>query len=372
MIKSKAEERKLKLDAEQEDEKEKYRRFIERFECGALRTIFHTTMGVHWTNPSGLFDPSFEIPKELVEEEKKDPDDDDPEAAEAESNTDSAPSFNPNASTMSALTVDTNLKDVAGAKNEKKITITLPNQEQQTPPKTAPNHNQNSILRRRSSLPGASPKKMFGPQAVDEEVPPPPNEHWPGIKVHKRRVVKIDLHENNLMGSLPGGPGQGIFPQTTDIPPFGTTKTLLDELRVFIMFKNDLSGPIPASYSNFKVLQHLDLSYNRLTLLPEEIFSILTLKRIHLEKNYVMEGTIPAEIGDLKNLVSMTVQVSERSERALWKTSILAMKCAKWLQRATSTTKLNIIPLNSFGSLRLFRSCFIKNAPRFARRRTTR
>jgi len=33
-------------------------------------------------------------------------------------------------------------------------------------------------------------------------------------------------------------------------------------------------------------------------------------------------------------------KVSERSERAFWKTSILAMKCAKWLQTATSTTKL--------------------------------
>ena len=39
------------------------------------------------------------------------------------------------------------------------------------------------------------------------------------------------------------------------------------------------------------------------------------------------------------------VKVSERSERAFWKTSILAMKCAKWLQTATfihppTTTKL--------------------------------
>jgi len=38
------------------------------------------------------------------------------------------------------------------------------------------------------------------------------------------------------------------------------------------------------------------------------------------------------------------------------KTSILAMKSAKWLQTATSTTKLNIIPLNSFDSLVLLAS----------------
>jgi len=57
--------------------------------------------------------------------------------------------------------------------------------------------------------------------------------------------------------------------------------------------------------------------------------------------------------------------VSERSVRALWKTR--AMKCTKWLLTATSTTKLTH-PI-SFGSLNSLCSCFIKNAPRFARRR---
>jgi len=51
------------------------------------------------------------------------------------------------------------------------------------------------------------------------------------------------------------------------------------------------------------------------------------------------------------------------SEREFWKTRILAMKCAKWLQMATSTTKLTY-PIRL---ARLFRSSFIKNAPRFSR-----
>jgi len=49
---------------------------------------------------------------------------------------------------------------------------------------------------------------------------------------------------------------------------------------------------------------------------------------------------------------------SEASERAFWKTKILAMTCAKWLQTATPTTKAK--PPNSFGSLRLYRSSFKK------------
>ena len=61
-------------------------------------------------------------------------------------------------------------------------------------------------------------------------------------------------------------------------------------------------------------------------------------------------------------------EVSVRSERAslLEDSSILAMKCAKWLLTATSTTKLTH-PIRLACS---FRSSFIKNAPRFARRRT--
>ena len=35
-----------------------------------------------------------------------------------------------------------------------------------------------------------------------------------------------------------------------------------------------------------------------------------------------------ASVGEL----AVMKKVSERSERAFWKTSILAMKCAKWLQ----------------------------------------
>ena len=31
--------------------------------------------------------------------------------------------------------------------------------------------------------------------------------------------------------------------------------------------------------------------------------------------------------------ITVSIKVSERSERAFWKTSILAMKCAKWPQK---------------------------------------
>jgi len=64
-------------------------------------------------------------------------------------------------------------------------------------------------------------------------------------------------------------------------------------------------------------------------------------------------------------------EVSEQSERAFLKTIILAMKCAKWLQPPTSTTKLTLFHPIRLARSFSFRSSFIKNAPRFARRRFT-
>tara|TARA_B110000305_G_C19355044_1_gene596317 strand:+ start:663 stop:1325 length:663 start_codon:yes stop_codon:yes gene_type:complete len=78
----------------------------------------------------------------------------------------------------------------------------------------------------------------------------------------------------------------------------------------------------------------------------------------------ILGRTFPAPLGGASN----QPQVSERSERALRMTSILAMVLAKWLQTATSTTKQKVFH-SFFGSLASPRS--IKNAPRFARRSAT-
>tara|TARA_B110000305_G_scaffold233283_1_gene289501 strand:- start:511 stop:723 length:213 start_codon:yes stop_codon:yes gene_type:complete len=46
----------------------------------------------------------------------------------------------------------------------------------------------------------------------------------------------------------------------------------------------------------------------------------------------VIQGVSLFERVDDTFLSKICMEVSERSERAFWKTSILAMKCAKWLQ----------------------------------------
>jgi len=131
---------------------------------------------------------------------------------------------------------------------------------------------------------------------------------WRGCKTIKRRVAKIDLHENNLEGLLPGAPSTGNFPICAHLPPDGNEELLLGKLKVLVLFKNSLRGMIPSSYSKFVSLQHIDISHNQLSgVLPHELFEVRTLRRVHLEHNQLIEGTLPESICDLENLESLTM-----------------------------------------------------------------
>jgi len=71
-----------------------------------------------------------------------------------------------------------------------------------------------------------------------------------------------------------------------------------------------------------------------LAALPQDVKDRLYV--VHVGSNAFKDeyGLKPAPVG-VENTLTLDVQqpeVSERSERAFWKTSILAMKCANWLQ----------------------------------------
>ena len=152
----------------------------------------------------------------------------------------------------------------------------------------------------------ASGLKQPGVGGIVAECVPPP-EIWYGVKSSKRTVAKIDLHENNLTGPLPGSPGTGVFPPTSAVPPEGTMSTILGKLKVLVLFKNKLHGQIPPTYDKFIALQHLDLSHNLLEGdLPPSLFTIKTLKRLHIECNFTLSGTIPDTVGELTNLEAFT------------------------------------------------------------------
>jgi len=145
----------------------------------------------------------------------------------------------------------------------------------------------------------------------------------------------------------------------------GESKLNLRGLSIGKDFGNALSVGLKSRSMDF--LQRIDFSGNRLS--GENVESLLE----SLSGKAVV-GLDLSDNSDMKNLGGRAVvefldnnillkEVSERSERALRKTRILAMNPAKWLQTATSTTKLtHSILLTRFHS---FCSCFIKNAPRF-------
>ena len=77
----------------------------------------------------------------------------------------------------------------------------------------------------------------------------------------------------------------------------------------------------------------LDLTINFIDVddLEESVDNLID--RVHLKDLYMMGNPAEQEWGGFKAyVIARLPQVSERSERAFWKTRILALKRAKWLQ----------------------------------------
>lgn len=74
--------------------------------------------------------------------------------------------------------------------------------------------------------------------------------------------------------------------------------------------KNNLSElfrhPTNVELKSRIVLQHLDLSDNKLTKIPPEIGQCTDLESLNLDNNYLR--LLPRQIGSLKNLIQLTVQ----------------------------------------------------------------
>ncbi|UFH56246.1 hypothetical protein [Spirosoma sp. KNUC1025] len=105
---------------------------------------------------------------------------------------------------------------------------------------------------------------------------------WYGIVCQPNgRVIGLDLHNNNLTGSLP------------------TTLPLLTKLKVFNVHKNKLVGTIPTNLSQLVNLQLLYLSNNQFVgTLPSEFSALTELLLLDVSANQ-LTGTIPASLSAL-------------------------------------------------------------------------
>jgi hypothetical protein len=76
---------------------------------------------------------------------------------------------------------------------------------------------------------------------------------------------------------------------------------------------NSLSGSIPAELGNLTNLINLNLSNNSLTGgIPAELGNLTNLTSLHLEWNS-LSGSIPAELGNLTNLIALTLSINSLS-----------------------------------------------------------
>ena len=110
-------------------------------------------------------------------------------------------------------------------------------------------------------------------------------DHWHGVRTDDAgRVVRLDLHVNNLTGS---------------IPPELDTLINLERLR---LYENNLTGRIPPELGTLINLEELKLDNNNLTgPIPAELGALTNLENLHLHGND-LTGSIPPELGDLTNL----------------------------------------------------------------------
>ncbi len=107
---------------------------------------------------------------------------------------------------------------------------------------------------------------------------------WYGVECKKGKVVKIDLHNNNLSGNLP------------------STLNQLSSLKELLLGKNNIEGSIPSNITDLLNLEVLQLSNNQLSgELPRQISKLQNLKYLFLTNN-TLEGEIPVSVIKLDKL----------------------------------------------------------------------
>ena len=113
-----------------------------------------------------------------------------------------------------------------------------------------------------------------------------PLDRWHGIATGDGgRVVEVDLHTNNLRGTLPAEIGG------------------LESLEILLLRGNALSGPLPAEIGALENLTDLNLWNNALTgPIPSELGRLSALISLQLGRNN-LTGRIPGELGALRNLL---------------------------------------------------------------------
>ena len=116
-----------------------------------------------------------------------------------------------------------------------------------------------------------------------------PLANWYGLEVNdQNRVVRVQLIDNNLVGTLPPELGE-----------FAHLESLLLEDNL------ELTGPIPSELGNLAQLREFALSWALVTgVVPPELGNLSSLRTLRLTGT-LLTGSIPSELGKLSNLEAL-------------------------------------------------------------------
>ena len=138
-----------------------------------------------------------------------------------------------------------------------------------------------------------------------------PLDRWHGVTIDDAgRVVRLNLHGNNLTGTLP--PALGRLSSLVALDLHGNNNNLtgpippelgtLTNLRHLFLYENNLTGPIPPALGTLTNLEVLRLSNNNLTgPIPPALGDLSNLVTLFLFANN-LTGPIPPALGDLSSL----------------------------------------------------------------------
>eukprot|EP00980_Cylindrotheca_fusiformis_P013819 scaffold3579_cov168-Cylindrotheca_fusiformis.AAC.4 len=137
---------------------------------------------------------------------------------------------------------------------------------------------------------------------------------WRFVNCFGSRVQSIDLHDNNLEGSLPSELEKlfDLVSLSITANPFlvSSIPTQLGELSFLTnleLWSNNLSGQLPTELFGLTDLTALNLGDNRLTgSIPTNVFELTNLRSLDLGRNG-LSGDIPPQIGYLPLLGSLSL-----------------------------------------------------------------
>ena len=147
---------------------------------------------------------------------------------------------------------------------------------------------------------------------------------WYGVETdHRGRVIILDLHNNQLSGSIPAELGQLANLEALALSNnqlsgrIPTELGQLANLEVLVLSNNQLSGRIPTELGQLANLHWLALFDNQLSgPIPPELGQLKPLSQLAIANNQ-FSGRIPAELGQLVNLAGLFLHNNQlRADRS--------------------------------------------------------